>query len=258
MFFTSRSGQEAGGEAIVNNLETSTTTTTTEPPTSTAPILIAKTYKPAELAATFGDAVFRVETQGCGYEGIGSAFAISDHHLVTNWHVVATDVTPVLRSRSGATITGRVIGWSEDPDVAVIEVQSDLEVLLEWAETSDLAEGTELASLGYPLPDHDFSVIPGAVLSFVRKGNRPVAIRTDASVDRGSSGGPALTDQGTVAGVVTQIDLNWEGFQFVPLIVTYEALGDTIDNIVKRPTRPNSDCGNSLFTDGASARTRPF
>jgi S1-C subfamily serine protease len=208
---------------------------------------------PAELATNYGDAVFRVETLGCGLEGVGSAFAISDHQLITNWHVVVNDVTPILRSRDGIPITGRVIGWSEDPDIAVIETATELDVQVEWEDTSELAEGEQLASLGYPLPDHEFSVIPGSILSFVREGTRRMAVRTDANVDRGSSGGPALTPDGTVAGVVTQIDLNLDGFQYVPMIVTYDALADTVDDIVTSRQIPGADCAEAMRLADAQA-----
>ena len=184
-------------------------------------------------------------------------FRDSDRHVVTNWHVVVNDVTPVLRFRNGAIVTGRVVGWSEDPDIAVIELPALLDVHLDWADTSDLTEGAEPASLGYPLPEHDFSVTPGSILSFIREGGRSVALRTDASLDRGSSGGPALTAQGTVAGVVTQIDLNLEGFQFVPLVVTYDALVATVDGILDEPNRPDAQCAHPLLAGPPSPAGGP-
>lgn len=224
-----------------------TTTSTTAPNEPTTTVTTLRDLTPSEIAADFGDAVFRVETEGCGFEGVGTGFAISERTVITNWHVVVNDTTPVIRLRNGRTIEGRVLGWTEEPDVAVVELEEPVDIFVEWAGSGDLTEGQVLASMGYPLPDHEFSVIPGSVLSFVTEGSRRTAIRTDASVDRGSSGGPALTDAGTVAGVVTQIDLNLEGFQFVPLIVTYDELKSSIDTILEEPDRPEPDCGNELL-----------
>lgn len=74
----------------------------------------------AELAERYGRSVFKVETDGCGMEGWGTAWVLDDKHLVTNWHVVSTDPTPNLVSRDGATrFSGEVIGGQMDPDVRV-------------------------------------------------------------------------------------------------------------------------------------------
>jgi S1-C subfamily serine protease len=64
----------------------------------------------AALANKVGDAVWRVDTEGCGWLGSGSAFAIDRRHLVTNHHVTANDTSPVVRSREGKRLQGRVIG----------------------------------------------------------------------------------------------------------------------------------------------------
>ena len=55
----------------------------------------------APVGERFGDAVFRVDTKGCGIDGGGSAFAIDATHLVTNWHVVMNDTDPGLVNRDG-------------------------------------------------------------------------------------------------------------------------------------------------------------
>lgn len=205
----------------------------------------------SELAARFGDAVFRVEVRGCGLEGQGTAFAVSSRHLVTNQHVVAPDVRPVVRSRDGRAWTGRVIGWREDPDVAVIEVTTNLPSPLEWGAASELAEGDDLVALGYPLPQGDFAVVPGTVLSFQHKGTRREAIRSDAAIDYGHSGGPALTREGTVAGVATRLAAN-PGLQYVPLFFTAETLEPVVRQIIANPSTPAPDCVTAGVISGAS------
>ena len=112
------------------------------------------------LAERFGDAVFRVETKGCGLDGGGSVFAIDATHLVTNWHVVMNDTDPGLESRDGDEFHGKVIGWSSSRDVAIIEVEDELPLALDWADPDDLREGDHLLTLGYPVPGNDFSAIP--------------------------------------------------------------------------------------------------
>src|SRR5437899_10327545 len=66
------------------------------------PIATATGLSDVELARRFGAAVWRVETQGCGFWRSGSAFAIDAHHLVTNNHVISNDSAPIVRSPTGA------------------------------------------------------------------------------------------------------------------------------------------------------------
>jgi hypothetical protein len=199
-------------------------------------------FDDAEIAAEYGDAVFKIETSGCGYVGTGSGFAIDAHHIVTNRHVVDIDATPSINTRSGDRFTGRVIGWEEIPDIAVIEVDRDLTKWLDWTGADSLTEGQRLVSLGYPLPDHDFSVTPGVIVSFVTEGTHRSGIRSDAQLDRGNSGGPSLISDGRIAGVVTEMDLNVDGFQYVPIIMTTDEVAETIEWILQHPSLPTADC----------------
>jgi hypothetical protein len=191
-----------------------------------------------------GAAVYKVETSGCDLDGIGSGFAVDEHHIVTNRHVVETDTAPTLRTCAGESFSGRVIGWYEDPDIAVIEVDRYLPTFLEWADTASLAVGQQLTALGYPLPAHDFSVNPGVIASFIEEESRRTAIGSDANLDYGNSGGPSLTEIGAVAGVVTWMDLNPEGFQFVPVVVTHDELDEPLTRIISNPEVPTVDCGS--------------
>lgn len=223
-----------------------TSTDSTQPSTSTTATTSTTTSIPemsdAQIASEFGDAVFRIETTGCGYEGVGSGFAIDSNHIVTNQHVVNIDPTPSINTRDGSRFTGRVIGWEANPDVAVIEVDRDLTKWFDWTNAETLTEGQHLVSLGYPLPDHDFSATPGAIVSFITEGTHRAGIRSDAPLDRGNSGGPSLISDGRVAGIVTEMDLNLDGFQFVPIIVTTDEVAETIEWILAHPSRPVVNC----------------
>jgi hypothetical protein len=194
-----------------------------------------------ELARKFGDAVWRVEATGCGGFGTGTAFAVDERTLVTNGHVVHTDMAPRLVARDGVTsIAGRVIGWSAEPDVAVIEVDEDLDTILTWEPTDRLEEGQQLVALGYPVPGTDFTVTRADILSFQTGGGHREAIRTSGALDKGNSGGPVLTLQGKVAGVVTRMT---EGaFQLVPLSFTHDHLRSTIADLRDQDAAAEPSC----------------
>lgn len=200
----------------------------------------------AEIGSRFGSSVYRVDASGCGYEMSGSGFVVDDRHVVTNRHVVASDPTPVLVSRDGTEIAGTVIGWEQSPDVAVIQVEDGgLAAPIPWAPASELTEGQELVSIGYPAPAGDFSVFGVSIVSFQSAESQRQAIRADGALDRGNSGGPALTRDGRVAGVVTEMAQNPGGLQLVPLIFTADALRSTVEGIIAAPTGVTEDCGGS-------------
>jgi hypothetical protein len=208
-----------------------------------------------QVAANFGDAVWRIDTTGCGVESGGTGFAISPHHIVTNWHVVVIDPLPELVSRDGTRrIDGRVIGMSDTPDVAVIEVAEPLTSYLEWAPTESLTEGQSLVALGYPRPQLNFTVNPIAIASFESEGPRRTGILADGRIDRGNSGGPSLTTEGKVAGVNTAVNINQGaslgalsggGFQVVPYLGTYEGLRASVDAFMANTGGDivEADCG---------------
>lgn len=196
-----------------------------------------------EVGARWGPSVYRIDATGCGYSSTGSGWVVDDSHVVTNRHVVAMDPTPTLVSRDGSQLEGTVIGWEESPDIAVIEVAGGgLADPIAWAPAEDLAEGQELVSIGYPAPAGDFSVFGVSIVSFQNLDSVRQAIRADGALDRGNSGGPALTRDGRVAGVVTEMAQNPGGLQLVPLIFTADALRSTVEGIIAAPATVQQAC----------------
>ena len=215
------------------NVATPMPTTTSSVSTSPSPTTVGTTeWSPAELASLFGDAVWQVQADGCGYLSTGTAFAIGPRTLVTNAHVVDIDATPVITSRDGRRDVSAVVAGADGVlDVAVLVVNQDLPVEpLSWTSAIDLAEGDTLVALGYPVPDHSFTVTPATVMSFQTDGAVREALRLDGVIDKGNSGGPALTTTGKVAGVVTSL-LNSSGIQWIGVAYTHEYLADAIRTI---------------------------
>jgi hypothetical protein len=188
----------------------------------------AATLDDAELARRYGSAVYRVDVDVCGLGSVGgTAFAVDPHHLVTNRHVVALgDGVVDLQSRSGDRLRATVVAATADPDVAVLEVKDALTEHLKFVDAAEVSEGEHIVVLGYPAPEGDFAVTPGVINSFqVRSGERQ-ALRTDAAIDHGNSGGPAITREGKVAGVITQFAQDTS--QLVGLAFTKAAVNPTV------------------------------
>jgi S1-C subfamily serine protease len=123
-----------GGENTAISPDTTTTmpiATTTRAPSPSTTVAIVDGFGDKDLADLFGDAVFKIMTDGCDIQGIGSGFAVDANHIVTNRHVVDNDTTPRIVGRDGSVYDGRVVGWRENPDMAVIWVDAELDPYLE-------------------------------------------------------------------------------------------------------------------------------
>lgn len=214
------------------------TTTTLAPPTTTT----TRQLTEAELATKFGGAVYKVESLGCGARSVGTAFAVDEHHLVTNHHVVQGDRVPQVISRDGVRYRGRVVGWAADPDLAVIRVASPLPQHLEWALPNDLTEGGRVTVVGYPQPNHGFTVTSGAIQSFVFEGSERTTAEVDVTVDYGNSGSPALTSDGAVAGVISAVDMNSGGLRSVPLMLPVEQIRGIVEDLILGDEGVVPDC----------------
>ncbi|MDY0911128.1 MarP family serine protease [Microbacterium sp. CFBP9034] len=144
----------------------------------------------------------------CGRSSTGSGFVIAADRVVTNAHVVAGVEQPVVELPGVTAREGRVVYFDPIDDIAVIAVDSLGVDPLPFAPT--LAPGAPAVVQGYP-HGGPFTMIPAGVLS---TGTVPVPDIYDesaapreiyslqAAVRPGNSGGPLLTDDGEVAGVV--------------------------------------------------------
>lgn len=144
----------------------------------------------------------------CGRSSTGSGFVVAPNRVVTNAHVVAGVETPVVELPGGSAREGRIVYFDPIDDLAVVAVDDLAAAPIPLADT--LGVGSSGAIQGYPFGG-PFTMSAAAVLSV---GTVPVADIYDdqltpreiyslqASVRPGNSGGPVLTEDGTVAGVV--------------------------------------------------------
>ncbi|ELZ03751.1 S1C family serine protease [Natrialba aegyptia] len=139
--------------------------------------------------------------------GLGSGFVVDDH-VITNAHVVGEASDVELQFRDEQWRTGSVVGADPHSDIAVIEVDDFPDIVngLSFAD-DDPVIGQEVLALGNPL-GLDASVSQGLVSGIDRSLPSPTgfaipaAIQTDAPVNPGNSGGPLVTLDGDVLGIV--------------------------------------------------------
>ncbi len=144
----------------------------------------------------------------CGVSMTGSGFVAGDELIVTNAHVVAGVDAPVVELPGQSAREGRVVYFDPVDDLAVIAVDGLAAAPLPIVEP--VPAGTAVAVQGYPLGG-PFTSGAAFVLSV---GSAPVpdiydessspreVYALDADVRPGNSGGPLLTGDGAIAGVV--------------------------------------------------------
>ncbi|MEN2740057.1 MarP family serine protease [Microbacterium sp. X-17] len=144
----------------------------------------------------------------CGKGSSGSGFAVTPDRIVTNAHVVAGVETPLVELPGEAGREGRVVYFDPTGDLAVIAVDGLDATPLPVVPTP--APGSDAVVQGYPWGGpfttgaaRVLSVGPANVPDIYDRPAPPREIATLAAVVRpGNSGGPLLTPDGRVAGVV--------------------------------------------------------
>jgi S1-C subfamily serine protease len=149
------------------------------------------------------------EATSCSQTIEGSGFVISSQHVLTNAHVVAgVDVALSVTTASGAGYRAQVVLYDPERDLAVLYVPGLRAAPLSFG--GQASEGTSAAVAGYPM-NHALTVVPATVgPSFTATGpdiyqtgsvNRQMyAVR--AVIEPGNSGGPLVSPDGQVYGVV--------------------------------------------------------
>jgi hypothetical protein len=158
-----------------------------------------------EVRARVGNAVVRIEVKLKSGSVSGSGFIIDPQGLImTNNHVIrdATEITVYLGD--GASYKGKVQGRDLLRDLAVVKIDAKDLPWLKFGDVGQVASGSELLVVGYPLGIKDLSITKG-LASAVRMdlGRNVAIIQTDSAINPGNSGGPLLNLQGQVVGVVS-------------------------------------------------------
>jgi S1-C subfamily serine protease len=152
----------------------------------------------------------QVQALGCGaVVGFGSGFVTRPGFVVTNAHVVAGFDRLSVRDSAGAH-PAVAIYFDPALDVAVLSVPRLTARPIGWAD-APAARGTQGATLGFPGGQPEMVVQPATVQGrldaigrdiYGQGSTRREILALAAAVQQGDSGGPFVTSEGVVAGVV--------------------------------------------------------
>ncbi|MEO3941842.1 MarP family serine protease [Paenarthrobacter nicotinovorans] len=177
-------------------------------PVTPVPVPNASTDTPALNQAA--ESVLKIAGTAfeCGQNQTGSGFVVAPGRVVTNAHVVAGVSQPVVEVPDGGALPGRVVYFDPQRDIAVLAVDGLQSSPLPMS--ADLPDGSPAAFAGYP-HGGPFQSKPATVQGISTiivpdiYGANPSpeqVYKLAGDVQPGNSGGPLLTMQGEVAGLI--------------------------------------------------------
>lgn len=169
----------------------------------------------------------------------GTGFIISeDGYILSNGHVVrgsdpeqpmepAKRITVILHDERKAS--ARVLGFSMDPDVALLKIDMDEPLVpVELADSKNVMVGQRSFAVGTPVGLK--RTFTSGILSNIRRTDldtETVVFQTDAAINSGNSGGPLFDRQGRVLGINTYASRGQNNLGFtIPIHVAMDMVED--------------------------------
>jgi S1-C subfamily serine protease len=163
------------------------------------------------IAAAAEASTVKVSAATCGFQSVGTGFAVGSGYVVTNAHVVAGAPERGIRvtAAGGRVLDAVPVFFDPELDVALLRVDQLPAIALRWA-SKDPERGALGATLGYP-GGRALTILPAAVASSYPATGRDIygadhvrrkILELRAEIEPGDSGGPLVLADGTVGGVV--------------------------------------------------------
>jgi S1-C subfamily serine protease len=149
-------------------------------------------------------------------EGSGSGIIIGKNEemllIATNYHVIESEVDPeyegysrlyIKTSEDSETkIPAKVVGYDSVMDLALLKTEITPKYVFQLGSSENLEIGDQIYAIGSPL-GLEKTITSGIISTTDRKiTTMGTVMQIDASVNAGNSGGPAVSKEGLVQGVV--------------------------------------------------------
>jgi S1-C subfamily serine protease len=199
------------------------------PPAPAGPVEEPTQAEAARAFAAADQSTVRIVGQACDRIQEGSGFVVEANHVVTNAHVVAGVSAPEVQLQGGGEFQARTVLFNDDLDLAVLRLdESPAEPLSFLTGTEE--RGSPGAVIGYPRGGDlrgDRAAVRRSLFAIGRDIYGEDTVRRhvyelQASVEPGNSGGPFVSVDGGVAGVVFAASTTSDGVGYA--ITSEEAI----------------------------------
>ena len=153
-----------------------------------------------DKVAWIKNAVFAIKTENSH----GNGFIInSEGYAVTSYQVIQGSKSIEAIFYNGQTIQANIVRIIPDVDLALIKLAGSVFPYLPLGKLDDESIGKEIYAVGYSMSLHPLVSYTKGVISGIRKTGSVSLLQTNATLNRGNSGGPLVDMNGSVLGVVS-------------------------------------------------------
>ena len=181
----------------------------------------------------------------------GSGIIVSEDGLiVTNTHVVEKIEKAVIQLPDGGEYEAKIVGADAVSDIALLKVEPEGKLpVAEFADTSSLNEGDEVAAIGNPLGPEFRNTLTNGIISAIDRGisyngHSMTLLQTNTAINEGNSGGALFNMNGQVVGITNMKMMSYyssiEGIGFAIPSTTVKAV---VSDLIKYGYVPRTSIG---------------
>jgi serine protease Do len=180
--------------------------------------------------------VVTTETGETLSEGQGSGFIISPRkEVVTNYHVIEGGSIIEIEFNDGRRYPAEIIGTDEETDIALLTFSSPETVpYVSFQSEKKTRIGDWVVAIGNPFgigQSTSLGVVSAIGRNRVDSGSYVDYIQTDATINRGNSGGPLFNLQGEVVGVNSAIYSPTGASVGIAFVIPHEVAESVVNSI---------------------------
>ncbi|MCL0031671.1 serine protease [Dehalococcoidia bacterium] len=194
----------------------------------------------------YNNSIFSIRSINDKDRILGTGFAITNNHVLTNFHVVHTSNIKGNNSIAFYAVTfdedsnehrylTEIAGVDKTKDLALLQItDKKLEGKLNPLVISNKIKSTDIGekvfAIGYPLGLSDKSSISSGIVSQIFADRKITHLQHDAQLFGGNSGGPLILNNGTVIGVNTMGFIDPNSKQMLGIAVAISHLKTSAEN----------------------------
>jgi len=195
-------------------------------------------------------------------EGQGSGFIItSDGEVVTNYHVIDGGTNIDIEFNNGEKYSAKILGTDPETDLALLKIQANRQFKsVSFYQGKKLRIGDWVVAIGNPFgigQSTSLGVISAIGRKRVDSGAFVEYIQTDATINRGNSGGPLFNLNGDVVGVNSAIYSPTGASVGIAFVIPHKTAANVISSLRRSGRVQRGYLGAGLRTATFELDSRP-